>query len=222
MTKTIRLALTAALSLCAAAHSHAQLFIGAGASVHSYKDLRVYPGVQVRAGLEANAGRFTTNLGYSYGVGSKDFSFNVPYSDPSGLSVQSVPFKQEIRAANFFLHTNINFGNDEQAFQPGVILGMSLDEFKVKYDAGDAPVGYSSSIAGSFTDTTFGTVKVDLGIKGNYRLGPGAVFAEALIGLPVAKLGADVGETLGLTHYGLNIGYKLYVGPWRFEYRNRY
>ena len=216
MTKTLRRSALAALLVCAAAEAKAQFFVGAAAFGHQYADLGLYPGIQARIGYEANDGRYTANIGFNYSPASQKQDFNVPYFNTTMSEVANVSVTQRIAVYNLFFHGHFNFGNDENNFRPGLIAGFSIDEYALKYEKGNPPAGFTSPV--SFGDTSFGGgIKADLGLKGNYRVGHGALFGELIVGLPITEKSTKV-PVSAITHYGLQVGYKYYIGNARFAY----
>lgn len=219
MIKKLRFLFLLALLIAAAPAARAQFFIGAGAYGHQYTKIGFFPGVQARIGIEANDGRFTTDIGFNYSPLAKKKEFTLPYTDPATMALTTVTYNQRITASNLFFHGHVNLGSDEQNFQFGFIGGFSLDEFLVNYEMEHEPAGIYFKEEEAFKKAKANQLKADLGVKGNYRIGNGAVFAELLAGFPLLDPSADDAIHIK-THYGLTVGYKIYIGETRYAYLN--
>ncbi len=210
--------------LFAATASKAQLFIGVGASLNQYKTLGLVPGLQARFGVEVDDGRYTLNAGFNLGLAEKTTNISVPYTSTGTVpGTTDVPYSQRISVNSLFLHSHYNLGNDEQDFRMGLILGMSFDEYSVKYDAGTTPGGYTAPSPNPFENFTTTQINGDVGIKSNYRLGKGAVYAEAVVGIPINLNSQKELEQIGAgLRYGVQVGYKFHLGNARYVYRRRW
>lgn len=218
MIKKLRFLFFLALLIGAAPAARAQFFIGAGAYGHQYTKIGFFPGLQARVGIEANNGRFTADIGFNYSPLAKKEDFTVPYIDPATMALTTITYNQRITASNLFFHGHVNLGTDEQHFQFGFIAGFSLDEFLINYDMEHEPAGFNFKEKEAFKKAKVNEFKADLGVKGNYRIGNGAVFGELLAGIPLLAPKADDAIHIK-THYGLTVGYKFYIGETRYAYR---
>jgi len=211
--------LLAALLTGTAPAARAQFFIGAGVYGHQYHKIGFFPGVQARIGIETNEGRFTADLGYNFSPLARKEDFTLPYIDPMTMALTNLKYTQRITASNLFFHGHVNLGTEEDDFQFGFIGGFSLDEFMINYEMENEPAGINFKEVETFNKTKVNEWKVDLGVKGNYRIGNGAVYTELLAGIPLLTPKAENAIQLK-SHYGLQVGYKFYIGETRYAYRN--
>lgn len=206
------------LLLTAAPAAHAQFFVGAGAAVQQYHKVGFFPGIQARAGYELNDGRMATDFGFSWSPFTKKEITTLPYTDPATMAVRDLKLTRVLTAASLFGHGHYHIGTDEQDLQFGFIAGLAFDVFTLRYELEHEPAGFNFKDQKAYQKKELNNFTVDLGVKANYRVGHGALYAEAIYGLPILN-DFDQGPVALRSHYGVNFGYKFYIGDTRYYAR---